>query len=126
MNALHLIWIIPVVAIFGYIICALMSANSDDDRCVKTTQGVAGNLDGKFVYNVVPYPMDGMIYYVESSEGSDESWIANKPIQYIDQEGYHCGWGIATLCFKFKDMNDLYFFSREEAKVNLENKEKWL
>ena len=88
--------------------------------------GVIGNFDGKIVYNVVPYPLEGMIYYVETSAGSDEAWIANKPIQYIDEEGYHCGWGLASLCFKFDDMNDTYFFSREEAEVNLGNKEKWL
>lgn len=76
--------------------------------------------------DIVPYPLDGMIYFVETSEGSDEAWIANKPIQYIDEEGYHCGWGLATLCFKFEELNEVYFFSREEAKVNLGCKEKQL
>jgi hypothetical protein len=78
------------------------------------------------VKNTVPYPLDGMIYYVETSEESDDAWIANKPIQYIDEEGYHCGWGFATLCFKFEDLNEAYFFSREEASVNLGCKEKQL
>ena len=73
--------------------------------------------------NTVPYPLDGMIYYVETTEESDEAWIANKPIQYIDEEGYHCGWGLATLCFKFEDLNEVYFFSREEAKANLGSEE---
>lgn len=75
---------------------------------------------------VVPYPLGGMIYYVETTEESDEAWIANKPIQYIDEEGYHCGWGLATLCFKFEDLDEVYFFSHEEAKVNLGCKEKQL
>ena len=75
---------------------------------------------------IVPYPLGGMIYYVETTEESDEAWIANKPIQYIDEEGYHCGWGLATLCFKFQDLGEVYFFSREEAKVNLGCKEKQL
>lgn len=88
--------------------------------------GIIGNFEGKLLYGVVPYPLEGMIYYVEASEGSDEAWIANKPIQYIDKEGYHCGWGLANLCFKFEDLNEIYFFSREEAKVNLGNKDKWL
>ena len=69
--------------------------------------------------NTVPYPLGGMIYYVETTEESDEAWIANKPIQYIDEEGYHCGWGLATLCFKFEELNEVYFFSYEEAKANL-------
>ena len=73
--------------------------------------------------NTVPYPLDGMIYYVETTEESDEAWIANKPIQYIDEEGYHCGWGLATLCFKFEDLNEVYFFSREEAQANLGSEE---
>ena len=76
--------------------------------------------------NTVSYPLEGMIYFVETSAESDEAWIANKPIQYIDEEGYHCGWGLATLCFKFEDLNEVYFFSREEAKVNLGCKEKQL
>ena len=88
--------------------------------------GIIGNFDGKLLYNVVPYPLEGMIYFVETSAESDEAWIANKPIQYIDEEGYHCGWGLATLCFKFQDLGEMYFFSREEAKVNLGCKEKQL
>ena len=88
--------------------------------------GMIGKLDGKLLYNVVPYPLEGMIYFVETSAESDEAWIANRPIQYIDEEGYHCGWGLATLCFKFEDLNEVYFFSREEAKVNLGCKEKQL
>ena len=76
--------------------------------------------------NTVPYPLDGMIYFVETNEESDEAWIANKPIQYIDEEGYHCGWGLATLCFKFQDLGEVYFFSREDAKVNFGCKEKQL
>ena len=86
---------------------------------LNSMNGIIGNLNGKPLYNVVPYPLDGMIYYVETSEKSDEAWIANKPIQYIDEEGYHCGWGLATLCFKFEDLNEVYFFSREEAKKML-------
>jgi hypothetical protein len=81
--------------------------------------GIIGNFDGKLLYNVVPYPLEGMIYYVETNEESDEAWIANKPIQYIDEEGYHCCWGLATLCFKFEELNEVYFFSYEEAKTNL-------
>ena len=73
--------------------------------------------------NSVPYPLGGMIYYVETTEESDEAWIANKPIQYIDEEGYHCGWGLATLLFKFEDLNEVYFFSYEEAKANLGSEE---
>ena len=73
---------------------------------------------------IVPYPIEGMIYFAETNEESDEAWIANKPIRYIDEKGYHCGWGLATLCFKFEDLDELYFFSREEAKVNLGCKEK--
>lgn len=80
----------------------------------------------KIENGVVPYPLDGMIYFVETNSESDEAWIANKPIQYIDEEGYHCGWGLATLCFKFQDLGEVYFFSREEAKVNLGCKEKQL
>lgn len=71
------------------------------------------------ISNTVPYPLGGMIYYVETNDESDEAWIANKPIQYIDGEGYHCGWGLATLCFKFEELNEVYFFSYEEAKANL-------
>ena len=73
--------------------------------------------------NTVPYPLGGMIYYVETNEESDEAWIANKPIQYIDEEGYHCGWGLATILFKFEDLNEVYFFSQEEARVNLGSEE---
>ena len=87
--------------------------------------GIVGNFDGKVLYNVVPYPLGGMIYYAETSAETDDAWIANKPIQYIDEEGYHCGWGLATLCFKFEDLNEVYFFSQEEAKVNLGIKERW-
>lgn len=29
MNALHLIWIIPAAATFGFVACALLSANKD-------------------------------------------------------------------------------------------------
>lgn len=72
------------------------------------------------IKNAVPYPIDGMVYYVETTERTDEAWIANKPIQYIDEDGYHCGWGMATLRFKFEDLNEVYFFSREEAKKKLE------
>lgn len=53
--------------------------------------GIVGNFDGKVLYNVVPYPLGGMIYYAETSAETDDAWIANKPIQYIDEEGYHCG-----------------------------------
>ena len=74
----------------------------------------------KIENGIVPYPLEGMIYYVETNEESDDAWIANKPIQYIDEEGYHCGWGLATLCFKFEDLNKAYFFSQEEAKKKLE------
>lgn len=70
---------------------------------------------------IVPYPLGGMIYFVETTENSTDAWVANKPIQYIDEEGYHCGWGFATLCFKFEDLNEVYFFSREEAEKNLGN-----
>jgi hypothetical protein len=80
----------------------------------------------KIENGIVPYPLEGMIYYVETNEESDDTWIANKPIQYIDEEGYHCGWGLATLCFKFKDLGEVYFFSREEAKVNLGCEDKQL
>lgn len=82
--------------------------------------GIIGDFEGKLVYNVVPYPLEGMIYYIETIEETGESWVANKPIQYIDEEGYHCGWGLATLCFKFEDLNETYFFSREEAEKKLE------
>lgn len=78
-----------------------------------------GEFDKQILQDVIPYPLEGMIYYVETNEESDEAWIANKPIQYIDKEGYHCGWGLATLCFKFEDLNEVYFFSREEAHANL-------
>ena len=88
--------------------------------------GIVGNFDGKVLYNVVSYPLGGMIYYAETSAETDDAWIANKPIQYIDEEGYHCGWGLATLCFKFEDLNKVYFFSQEEAKVNLGIKERQL
>ena len=88
--------------------------------------GIIGNFDRKLLYNVVPYPLEGMIYFIETSAESDEAWIANKPIQYIDEEGYHCGWGLATLCFKFEDLGEVYFFSREEAKVNFGYNEKQL
>ena len=71
------------------------------------------------LHDVVPYPLGGMIYYVETNDEVDEAWIANKPIQYIDEEGYHCGWGLATILFKFEDLNEVYFFSQEEARVNL-------
>lgn len=30
MNALHLIWIIPAAAMFGFMLCALLSANRDE------------------------------------------------------------------------------------------------
>lgn len=30
-NALHLIWIIPVSAIVGFLMCALLSANGKDE-----------------------------------------------------------------------------------------------
>ena len=29
-SALHLIWIIPVVAFIGFMTCALLSSNNDD------------------------------------------------------------------------------------------------
>lgn len=67
---------------------------------------------------IVPYPLEGMIYYVETTDDPSDAWIANKPIQYIDNEGYHCGWGLATLCFKFEDLDKVYFFTRQEAESN--------
>lgn len=30
MNALHLLWIVPTATMFGYMLCALLSANGDD------------------------------------------------------------------------------------------------
>ncbi len=87
------------------------------------SSGIIGEYKSNLLCNVVPYPLDGMIYYVETSAESDDAWVANKPIQYIDEEGYHCGWGLATLCFKFEDLGEVYFFSQEEAKANLGNKE---
>lgn len=41
MNALHLFWIIPAATLFGFVLCALLSANKNDrmggimdNRCV--------------------------------------------------------------------------------------------
>lgn len=31
MNALHLIWIVPLSAMFGFVVCALLNANGRDD-----------------------------------------------------------------------------------------------
>lgn len=82
--------------------------------------GIIGKFDGQLLYNVAPYPIEGMIYFIETIEETGESWVANKPIQYVDKEGYHCGWGLATLCFKLEGLNEEYFFSQEEAKKKLE------
>ena len=32
MNPLHLIWIVPLSVFFGYIACALLSANKEEDN----------------------------------------------------------------------------------------------
>lgn len=32
MSALHLIWIVPLSALIGYIACALLSTNGRDDH----------------------------------------------------------------------------------------------
>ena len=68
-----------------------------------------------FKKGIVPYPLERMIYYVETTDDPSDAWVANKPIQYIDNEGYHCGWGLATRCFKFEDLGKVYFFTRQEA-----------
>ena len=75
---------------------------------------------------IVPYPIDGMIYYCETTEESTDAWVGNRPIQYIDEEGYHCGWGLATLCFKFEDLDTVYFLTREDAEAHLGNEECWI
>lgn len=30
MNALHLLWIVPLSTLFGFLLCALLSANGGD------------------------------------------------------------------------------------------------
>ena len=32
MSALHLLWIVPLSALFGFIICALLSADGADEN----------------------------------------------------------------------------------------------
>ena len=31
MNILHLFWIVPSAAVFGYVLCALLVSNEEDD-----------------------------------------------------------------------------------------------
>ena len=31
MSALHLLWIVPLSAMFGFIVCALFTANGEED-----------------------------------------------------------------------------------------------
>lgn len=32
MSVLHLLWIVPLSAIFGFVVCALLSANGRDNN----------------------------------------------------------------------------------------------
>jgi hypothetical protein len=114
------------IGMFGIAFIVVISSSITWMICEKQYTNTNKVNINNFDNNIVPYPLDGMIYFVETNSESDEAWIANKPIQYIDEEGYHCGWGLATLCFKFQDLGEVYFFSREDAKVNLGCKEKQL
>lgn len=64
-------------------------------------------------------PSDGQIYYIEESEETSERWIGNKPCQYITSEGYWCGWGIASICFKFDEIGKTAFLDRKDAEAVL-------
>ena len=67
-------------------------------------------------------PEDGQIYHIESAIDSNETWVGNKPIRYIDSEGYHCGRGIAIICFKFTDLGKTVFLTREAAEDALKER----
>jgi hypothetical protein len=63
----------------------------------------------------IKLPPDGQIYHIEESIETNERWIGNKPCRFITSEGYHCGWGIGTVCFKFVELGKTVFLTREEA-----------
>lgn len=64
---------------------------------------------------LIRLPKDGQIYHIEESEETSERWIGNKPCRYITSEGYYCGWGIGTVCFKFDEIGKTVFLTRNEA-----------
>ena len=68
---------------------------------------------------LIKLPPDGQIYHIEESIETNERWIGNKPCHYITSEGYHCGWGIGTVCFKFDELGKTVFLTREEAEAKL-------
>ena len=71
---------------------------------------------------LVVLPEDGQIYYFEEIEETGEKWIGNKPVQYIDSEGYHCGWGFAVICFPFSELRKTVFLTKEEAEAALKDR----
>ena len=64
---------------------------------------------------LVELPPDGQIYHIEEIKETGERWIGNKPCQYIQRDGYYCGWGLAAICFPFSDIGKTAFLTREEA-----------
>lgn len=64
---------------------------------------------------LVELPPDGQIYHIEEIKETGEHWIGNKPCQYIQRDGYYCGWGLAAICFPFSDIGKTAFLTREEA-----------
>jgi hypothetical protein len=68
---------------------------------------------------LVELPPDGQIYHIEEIKETGERWIGNKPCQYIQGDGYYCGWGLAAICFPFSDIGKTAFLTREEAEKAL-------
>lgn len=68
---------------------------------------------------LIKLPPDGQIYYIEASAETDEHWIGNKPCCYITSEGYYCGWGVVPYCFKFDEIGETVFLTREAAEAAL-------
>lgn len=105
--------------------CRIFEDNDEfDERCFsgELIDRLANYEDAEEQGLLIKLPPDGQIYHIEESKETGERWIGNKPCCYITSEGYHCGWGVFTICFKFDEIDKTVFLTREAAEASLKGK----
>lgn len=71
---------------------------------------------------LVELPTDGYIYHFEDAGDPDQTWVCRKPLHYVNNVGYYCGWGLTPICFAFEGLGKTVFVLESQARDALNRK----